>query len=166
MARGYDIPYPPGWQAAPAADGALELRPLDWPDNPVVVRARPAPSPLSNQLPAGANGSSVFERGWSFGASTPGSQRLIGRGIIWSEPPGHMRISVLFSGEDRVYELALRFPTGFANPQPLLTDFTAIVEGFRIDHPALAATLGPEPTAAPAPTEAPTETRATTSAFR
>ncbi|MCC7358422.1 MAG: hypothetical protein IT317_03035 [Anaerolineales bacterium] len=51
-------------------------------------------------------------------------------------------MAVLFSGSGRTYELALVFPTGYAASQALLTGYTGIVEGFRLD-----VDRGPTPTA-------------------
>lgn len=42
-------------------------------------------------------------------------------------------VSVLFSGSGHTYELALRYPLGFDAPQSLLTTFSIIIEGFRLD---------------------------------
>ena len=48
---------------------------------------------------------------------------------------GASTVSVLFDTSDRTYELTLRYPTGLKASQPLMTAYSAIVLGLRLDHP-------------------------------
>jgi hypothetical protein len=89
----------------------------------------------------GNKGFGVFTQGLGFSEKVPGSQWLEGHRVDREPGPAERQISVLFSAHGRTYELAVRYPLGFDAPQPLLTAYTAIVEGFRLDAPP-----GPTPT--------------------
>ena len=146
-ALGYSVPYPPDWRVERQDAATVLLRAPGWPGYPVTIRVHEGETRYDPYDPATVppllqgDGWGVFEQGLSFGAPLEGSQRLAGYRVDRREPSGEGTVAVLFGAHGRTYELALRYPTGFDSPQPLLTAYTAIVEGFRLD-----AAPGPTPT--------------------
>ncbi len=146
-AGGYSLPYPPDWLVEPQDAATVLLRAPDWPGWPVSVRVHEGETRYDQYDPSSVpplmqgNGWGVFEQGLSFGTVAGGSQRLAGYHVLRGGSPGEREEAVLFSANGRTYELSLRYPTGFDSPQPLLTAYTAIVEGFQLD-----AAPGPSPT--------------------
>jgi len=144
---GYSLTFPPGWDIERLADGTLALTAPEWPAYPVTITAHEGELEYDPYEPASVppllQGDSwgVFEQGLSFGMPAAGSQRLAGYRVERPASPGERAVSVLLSGGGRTYELSLRYPLGFAAPQPLLAAYSAIVEGFRLDVPP-----GPTPT--------------------
>lgn len=156
---GYSLPYPPDWRVESLAEpdpsinsgqavlSAIALRAPQWPGYPVMVWVHAGETLYDDYDPASTppllqgEGFGVFEQGWIFGEESADSQRLAGYRVDRETGPGERAVSVLFSAHGRTYELALRYPTGFDAPQPLLTAYSAIVEGFRLDTPP-----GPKPT--------------------
>lgn len=151
---GFNLPCPPDWTVEPLAAGeqggvsAVALRGPQWPDHPVVVRVHegeieydqyePASLPPLLQGPSWG----VYEQGLAFGRLANQSQPLAGFSVEREAAAGEGRRAVLFSGSGHTYELELAYPTGFDASQPLLTAYTAMVEGFRLATP-------PGPTATP-----------------
>ncbi len=154
---GYSLPYPPGWRAQKQADGSLTVEPSQAPGHTLTVRVHEGELRYDQYDPASlpslmeGPGWGVFEQGLAFG-SVEGSQHLAGYQVDRDRQPGEFSAAVLFSAHGRTYELTARHPTGFAVRQPILTAFTAIVEGFRLDAapgpsptPPVRQTLGPGP---------------------
>jgi hypothetical protein len=158
---GYSLPYPPGWSveplAEPDAESVLSLHAPQWPDFPVVLRVHAGeirydqydPTSISPLLQGDSWG--VFEQGWAFNEQVD-SQHLAGFDVERQAGSDRRSVAVLFSAGGYTYELAITYPTGFDAPQPLLTAYTAIVEGFRLDTtpgptptPPVKQTLGPGP---------------------
>ncbi len=150
---GYGLPYPPDWTVEPldAPDllSAVALRAPGWPGYPVVVRVHDGETHYDQYNPALTP---PLLRGLGFGVLDqagllpPGSnarQTLAGYSVERGDDPAHRTVAALFSAHGRTYELVLRYPLGFDAPQPLLTGYTAIVAGFRLDAP-------PAPTPSPA----------------
>ena len=150
----YRLPYPPGWsieQLTASDPGVLSrcaIRAPDWPHYPIAVRVYdretaydPYDSAHLPPLMRGANGYGVFEQGLSFN-ETPDSFHLAGYEVEGPPSADTQTISVLFNGGGRTYDLSVTYPLGFDAPQPLLTAYTTIVEGFRLD-------TWPGPTATP-----------------
>jgi len=151
---GFSLPHPPDWTVEPLAAGeqgvvsAVALRGPQWPDHPVVLRVHegeieydqyePASLPPLLQGPSWG----VYEQGMAFHPPVDEGPPLAGFSVERESAAGEVRQAVLFSGNGRTYELALAYPTGFEASQPLLTAYTAMVEGFRLDTP-------PGPTATP-----------------
>ena len=141
---GYSIPHPPDWLVAPSAEAdlatAVALRAHEWPDYPVWVRVHTGETRYDQydpgSIPALLDGDSfgIFEQGWAFDGQGEG-QHLAGFQVERLASSTEQAVSVLFSANGYTYELALRFPLGFDAPQPLLTAYTVIVEGFRLDTP-------------------------------
>jgi hypothetical protein len=148
---GYSLPYPPGWEATridePDAISALALRGLQWPGYGLVIRVHAGETNYDPYDPASAppllqgTGFGVYEQGRAFGQPVEGSQGLSGYAVERSSGAGRGEETVLFSGGGYTYELDMTYPTGFEASQPLLTAYTAMVEGFR-----LASDPGPTPT--------------------
>lgn len=147
---GFSLPHPPDWRAETLKEPntllSVALRAPQWPEYPVVVRVRSDETWYDQYAPASAppllqgEGFGVFQQGWVFQEEAKGSG-LDGYRVDRRPAPGEREVSLLFSAQGRTYELALRYPTGFEAPQPLLTAYSAIVEGFQLD------TLpGPTPT--------------------
>jgi hypothetical protein len=147
-ALGFSLPYPPDWQIRRADDGALALIDPRWPSYPVrmQVDGRQAPSEL-------ASGGGAFEQGYIFGERLTETQHLAGSVVDREAATGQRAIAVRLGGNGRTYELALTYPTGFEAPQPLLTDYSAIIAGFRLDQPLATALPAPPSLPSPAPTE-------------
>jgi len=85
----------------------------------------------------------LFTQGWVWGEMT-GTQRLAGYTVeraCHQDGADCRMVKALFSGNGYTYELSLTYPLGFEAPQALLTAYTAIVEGLRLDPPP-----GPTPT--------------------
>ena len=148
---GYSLPYPHDWQVErlnePGVVSAIALRAPQWPGYPVVVRVHAGETRYDQYDPVSAppllqgEGFGVFEQGWTFGEGSMDSQHLAGYRVDREADPSERAVSVLFSANGHTYELALRYPLGFDAPQPLLTAYSAIVEGFRLD-----VVPGPSPT--------------------
>ena len=153
---GYSLPVPPDWQVADQAEpgllSATAFRAPDWPDYPAIVRLHEGETHYDQYEPAKAppllqgEGFGVFSQGGVFAQHELASQGLAGYRVDRyptdrQNDDGHRSVSILFSGGGRTYELYLLYPVGFAAPQPLLTAYSAIVEGFRLD-----ALPGPTPT--------------------
>ncbi|MDX9830351.1 MAG: hypothetical protein RBU35_08825 [Anaerolineae bacterium] len=153
-AAGFSLPHPPDWTVETLAAGeegvasAVALHGAQWPDYPVVVRVHegeihydqyePASLPPLLQGPSWG----VYEQGIAFGQPVDEGQPLAGFSVEREGGAGEGRQAVLFSGSGRTYELELVYPTGFEASQPLLTAYSVMVEGFRLDTP-------PGPTATP-----------------
>jgi hypothetical protein len=148
---GYSLPYPPDWTVelpGPDLVAAVDLRAPQWSDYPVMVRVHAGETVYDQydlaSIPPLLQGQAfgVFEQGWAFDGQIE-SQHLAGFQVDRSDTAGEGEgsVSVLFSANGVTYELALRFPMGFAAPQQLLTIYSAIVEGFRLDQAP-----GPTPT--------------------
>ena len=147
---GYSLPYPPDWSAKPMTEpgliSAVDLRAPQWPGYPVTIKVHAGetwydqydPSSIPPLLQGEAFG--VYEQGWAFGGQGEGS-RLAGFQVDRQTGSGERSVAALFSAGGYTYELALRFPLGLDAPQPLLTAYTAIVEGLKLDTPP-----GPTPT--------------------
>ncbi len=144
---GYSLPYPHDWQVERLDDVTLKLSGGEWTKYPVTVAVHPGethPDPYDwSAVPPLLRGNSwgVFRQGWTFGENGPQTQNLDGYEVMPSAQSGQGATAVLLSGSGHTYELALRYPTGFDASQPLLTIYTAIVEGFRLD-----VSPGPSPT--------------------
>ncbi len=144
---GCSLPHPAGWQVEKQGPSGLVLRGPQWPAYPVALQVYEGETLYDQYDPASTprllqgSGWGVYEQGLSFGEALPGSQRLAGYQVEREAPAGQRGVAVLLSGNGRTYELSLRYPTGFDAPQPLLTTYSAMVEGFRLDTPP-----GPSPT--------------------
>jgi hypothetical protein len=145
---GYSLPYPSTWRVERPDEVTLRLTAPQWDKYPVVVRVHAGETHWDQYQPAalptlmqGANtGFGVFQQDWVFSGNIetqPLDGYEIDRDISRAEP----EVTVLLSGGGYTYELTLRYPTGFDAPQPLLTAYTAIVEGFHLD-----VAPGPSPT--------------------
>ncbi len=144
---GFSFSYPPDWQIDRLDDVTWNLRAPQWPDLPIVVRVHAGETHLDQYdstatppLLQGITSFSVYEQGGGFSRITD-SQHLDGYQISHDENLTERSVAVLFSGSGHTYELALRYPLGFGAPQPLLTAYSVIVEGFRLD-----VRPGPSPT--------------------
>lgn len=148
---GYSLSYPPGWSVEPLAErdviSALALRPPQPSDYPVIVRIDAGEVRFDQYAPTSVppllqgEDFSIFEQGWVSDEGSVDSQHLAGYQVNREIGPGERAVSVLFSANGYTYELALAYPTGFEASQSLLTIYSAIVEGFRLDLPP-----GPTPT--------------------
>lgn len=144
---GYSAPYPPGWRVERLDGASIALRAPDWPGYPVTIRVHEGETHYDQYDPAATppflQGESwgVYSQGAAFAQPAEGSQGLAGYRVDRRESHRERTVSVLFSAHGRTYELGLRYPTGLDSPQPLLTAYTAIVEGFRLD-----VAPGPTPT--------------------
>ena len=148
-AWGCSLPVPRGWRAEQLDDVTFALTAPEWPRYPVVLRVHPGETHYDQYDPAQASpllqgeGWGVYEQGWASPAGEAGDvQGLAGYRVDRRPGTGERDVSVLFSAHGRTYELFLRYPTGYEAPQPLLSAYSAIVEGFRLDRP-------PEPSPTP-----------------
>jgi len=152
-AFGYSLPYPPGWTVFPMLDegsvAAVALRSPQWPDCPVEVRVYRGETWYDQYQPASVppllqgDAYGLFEQGWVSGGMTA-TQGLSGYTVeraCQQDGADCRMVKALFSGNGYTYELSLIYPLGFEAPQALLTAYTAIVEGLRLDPPP-----GPTPT--------------------
>ncbi len=149
-AAGYSLPVPPGWKPERVSGETLVLRAPQWPGYPVTVTVH-AGGLYYDQYDPGASASvllqaggwGVYQQGMAFGEdAAPGIQGLAGYHVQGEGDAAGRAMSVLFSAHGRTYELSVRYPIGFEASQELLTDYSAIVEGFRLDVP-------PEPSPTP-----------------
>jgi Tol biopolymer transport system component len=148
---GYSLPYPPDWIVAPQEDpdlvSAVALRSPQWPGYALAVRVHAGETHYDQYDPSSlppllqGPGYGVYEQGWAFGQPVESSQSLAGYTVDRETGAGQGEQAVLFSAAGYTYELDLTYPTGFDASQPLLTAYTAMVEGFR-----LASAPGPTPT--------------------
>lgn len=145
-ALGFSLPHPPDWRVERLDDVTWNLRAPQWPDYPVVVRVHAGEthydqydSASMSPLMQEATGFGVFEQDYVFDKAD--SQHLAGYQVDREAGLSERSVSVLFNGGGRTYELALTYLLGFDAPQPLLTAYSAIVVGFRLDVPP-----GPTPT--------------------
>lgn len=149
-AQGYSIPYPPDWQALRLDERTVAFYGPSWPGNPITVSVHAGETHLDQYDPAnmppllqGNNTVGVYMQ--SNLGPDPGYIAVQGLDgyQVEREPAGAgtRGVAVLFSGGGNTYEIALDFPTGFAAAPELLKDYTAMVEGFRLD-----ALPGPSPT--------------------
>lgn len=136
---GFSFTYPADWQIDQLDDVTWQLRALQWPNWPIIMRVHTGETHLDQYDPAstplllqGISSFSVYEQGGSFNG-TIDTQHLDGYQVSHDEDLKERSVSVLFSGGGHTYELALRYPLGFDAPQPLLTAYSVIVEGFRLD---------------------------------
>jgi len=139
---GFNLAYPPDWSLESLAEsdvlGGVVLRPLHKPNCPVTIRVHEGETHFDQYDPASVPpllqgvGMGVFEQGGSLG-DWPDSQHLPGFTVDREAGSGERAEAVLFSSDGRTYEIALTFPTGFDASQKLLTQFTALVESFRLD---------------------------------
>ena len=178
-ALGYNFLYPTDWQiesvSDPALTSSLLVRYPERPSFPVMIRIHPQEPVRDNRgwileppLLAGMPVMS-FVQGDGVGMNVPDNQHLIGY-IAETEPqPDSRFMTVYFLGDGRTYEISLTYPMGFAASQTLLTDYSLIVESFRLDFlpdPTPTALPLPHDTATPipfgelppSPTETPTPT--------
>ncbi len=146
-ALGFSLPHPPDWRIERLDDVTWNLRAPGWPNYPVVVRVHVGETRYDQYdsasippLMQGNAGFSVFEQDYVFDQAD--SQHLAGYQVDREAGPDKRSVSVLFSSGSHTYELALTYPLGFDAPQPLLTAYSAIVVGFRLDAP-------PGPTSTP-----------------
>jgi hypothetical protein len=158
---GYSFIYPPEWQIETVSDPALAssllVRYPERPSFPVMIRVHPGEAVLDRfgealepPMLAGMF-MQPFVQGWGAGMSVTNNQQLPGF-IGETEPkPDSRFMAVYFLGDGRTYEIALEFPMGFAASQTLLTDYSIIVESFRLDF-----LPDPTPTALPLPHDTPT----------
>jgi len=151
---GYSFAYPPDWKIEQIGDptlaSSLLVRYPERPSFPVMIRVHPQEPELDNRgwvlgpplladIPVMS-----FVQGDGVGMNIPHNQHLIGYiGETEPKPDGRF-MTVYFVGDGRTYEIALEFPMGFAASQTLLTNFSTIVESFRLD-------FLPDPTATPLP---------------
>jgi|GEM_PF-904360 len=138
-AWGHSLPYPPDWEMEQLDDRAISIYPPEWPGYAMVVRVHEGETHYDQYDPAAAphllqgKDWSVFEQGWVFDG-IPGSQHLTGYAAEDDDQPGEQSISVLLSGQGHTYDLSLRYPTGMDTQQFLVTAYTLMVEGFRLDQ--------------------------------
>jgi hypothetical protein len=144
---GYSVPQPPRWRVEQPDAQTLVLRAPQWRDCPITVRTHPGETHHDPYDPSSAT-PLLQGRQWStllqasaLGGKGPANQGLAGYRIKSDAGPGECVATVLFSGHGKTYELSVRYPLGFAAAQPLLTAYSAIVAGFRLDTPP-----GPTPT--------------------
>lgn len=146
-ALGYSLPVPSGWGVESGGADALLLRSPDWPDYPVTVRVHDAALQYDPYEPGNTpalmqgQGWALYQQGMAFN-NGPSTQGLHGYHILRDSSATGKEVAVLFGAHGRTYELALRYPSGFDSPQPLLTAYSAIVEGFALD-------ILPEPSPTP-----------------
>ena len=151
-AYGYSLPYPPGWTPFPMLDegsvAAVALRSPDRPAAPVELRVYRGETWYDPYLPASippllqGDALGQLTQGWVWDGQAT-TQGLSGYIVERACPQGGecRWIRTLFSGNGYTYEISLAYPTGFDASQPLLTAYTAVVEGLRLDPPP-----GPTPT--------------------
>jgi hypothetical protein len=152
---GYSFPYPPSWRVEPVelpdVVASVVVRPAEWPDYPVYVRIHTGETHADQYLPASKPrllqnaGYSILRQKSPFGNTMEATQELVGYRVDYPQDPDPgkdtRKVSALFSGNGRTYELTLEYPFGIA-AQPLLTlDYTALVAGFQLD-----VAPGPPPT--------------------
>ena len=153
-ALGYSLPYPPDWAVYPMLDegslSAVALRSPQWPDCPVEMRVYQGETWYDQYEPASippllqGDAFGLFEQGWVWDSQTD-TQNLSGYTVeraCQQDGAACRMVKALFSGNGHTFELSLTYPLGFDAPQALLTAYTAIVEGLRLDPP-------PGPTPAP-----------------
>lgn len=158
-ALGFSFSYPPDWQIEPANDPALLssffVRYPERPSFPVMVRVHQG-EPMLDRFgetlePPTLAGMFMhpFVQDWSMAGMD--NQHLSGfTGETELEQDSRF-MAAYFSGDGRTYEIALNFPTGVAASQTLLTDYSVIVESFRLDF-----FPNPTPTAMTEPGDIPT----------
>ncbi len=161
-AQGYSVPYPPDWKAELLDDATLALRGPQWPRHPVLVRIQEGELNYDQYDPANtppllrdADGWGQFQQGgWPYDQLSPRPQGLTGFQVQRKAgaTEGERPVAVLFGGRNRTYEISLAYPTGFAASPGLTRDYTAIVQGFRLDElpgptatPPIRQELGPGP---------------------
>jgi lipoprotein-anchoring transpeptidase ErfK/SrfK len=143
---GYSVPHPPGWRPVRPDSSTLALHPPQWPGYPVTVRIHPGETHHDPYDPTAAP-RLLREQEWSSFAQSSALGRagaaegLVGYRLDRDVAPAERSATVLFSAHGKTYELTLRYPLGFAAPQPLLTAYSAIVARFRFAAPP-----GPSPT--------------------
>ncbi len=153
QALGLSLACQPDWTVETLAEsnvlGGVMLRPSSKPNYPVAIRIHEGETHLDQYDPASEPpllqgvGMSVFEQGWSLG-EWPDSQHLPGFVIDREAGSGKEAKAVLFSSNGRTYEIALTYPTDFEASQELLTQFTALVESFRLDVPPAPSSTPPQ----------------------
>ncbi len=135
---GYSLPYPPCWRVERPDESTLVLRAAEWSGHPVTVQVHLGETRYSTHaggsLPPLLQGEGwgIYHQGQAFGGRIAG-QHLTGYAVDRRTLPDERTVAVLFNGGGRTYELTLRYPLGFDASQPLLTAYTAMVEGFRLD---------------------------------
>jgi hypothetical protein len=146
-ALGFSLPHPRDWRVERLDDVTWSLRAPQWATYPVTVRVHSGETHYDQYdsasmppLMQGFSSFGLFNQDMALGSDAD-SQHLAGYHIDREAGRGERSVSVLFSGGGRTYELALTYPLGFDAPQPLLTAYSAIVVGFRLDVPP-----GPTPT--------------------
>ena len=152
-AFGYSLSYPPDWTVFPMLDegsvAAVAVRSPQWPDCPVAVRVYEGETWYDQYEPASippllqGDAFGLFEQGWVWDdqMSTQGLAGYTVERDCRQDGAECRMVKALFSGNGYTYELALTYPLGFEAPQALLTAYTAMVEGLRLDPPP-----GPTPT--------------------
>lgn len=130
---GYSLPYPPGWQIERLDRATLVVRAPQWPAWPILVRVHAGETHPDDP----ASGAAAFLAGDSWGPFAQeaglGGAGLKGYVVDRYTEPAERAVSVLINGSGCTYELALRYPLGFDALQPLLTAYTAIAGGFRLE---------------------------------
>jgi hypothetical protein len=137
-AMGYSVPHPPDWRADWLDDVTSALRAPQWLRYPVILRIHPDEMHLdpysrtSIPLPMQGRSFGLYSQSWLGDQAHIASQRLNGY-VSHKSGADEREVTVLFSGKGRTYEISLRYPTGFDASQQLLTIYSAIVYGFRLD---------------------------------
>lgn len=174
-ALGYSFLYPPDWPIETADDAALAssllVRYPERPSFPIMIRVHPGEAVLDRfgeaLEPPTLAGMFMqpFVQGWGAGLGVPNNQQLPGF-VGETEPQADSRfMAAYFLGDGRTYEIALEFPMGFAASQILLTNYSTIVESFRLDFlpdPTATALSLPQDTPTPLPLGAPAPTATNT----
>lgn len=148
---GYSVPVPPRWGVEQPDPLTLIVRAPQWPDCPIMVRVHPSETHHDPYEPAAAP-PLLRGRTWSILQQAAGGQRLSGYRFDSAVGPAERVATVLFSGHGRTFELSVRYRLGLSASQTLLTAYTAIAAGFRLDvlpgpspTPPVRQALGPGP---------------------
>jgi len=149
-AFGYSLSYPPGWAVFPMLDEGSVAAVRVYEGETWYDQYEPASIPPLLQ----GDAFGLFEQGWVWDSQTD-TQGLSGYTVeraCQQDGAGCRMVKALFNGNGHIYELALTYPLGFEAPQALLTAYTAMVEGLRLDPspgptptPPIRQELGPGP---------------------
>jgi hypothetical protein len=137
----YSVPQPPGWKVDAADPQSLTLRDPLAPDSPVTIIVHPGethhdpydPDALPPLL-AGHKWTVIAQNATLDQGSTRG-QGLVGYRLERIEQSGTRTTTVLLSANGDTYEFSVAYPLGTAAPQPVLSAYSAIVAGFRLERP-------------------------------
>ena len=122
---------------------AVSLRGPQWLDYPVAMRVYKGETWYDQYEPASippllqGDAFGLFDQGWAPEQVT-GTQGLVGYTVeraCQQDGADCRMVKALLSGNGYTYELSLTYPLGFEASQELLTAYTAIVEGLRLDPP-------------------------------